>query len=409
LKGSLFKFFLTNLNKLLGNFNNYTIKNISMRKIILSVLGILLIVLSFLFAQKLIADKYKPKPVKEKVVKTVFIDTVLNKTVQIIIPANGSLVAKRRVELYSEVQGLFKPGSKLFKPGQKYNQGETLIRIDASEYYASVQSAKSNLYNTIAAIMPDLRLDFPDVYQKWQNYLNGFDLSKTTPKLPKMTSDKENYFVTGRGIVSSYYNVENLEQRLSKYSILAPFSGILTEALATEGSLIRNGQKLGEFIDISIYEMEVALSKDYARLLKVGEAVELSNLDKTETYKGKVSRVNGSIDATTQTITAYIEVQDENLKEGMYLEAYLNAKEEQEAIEIDRNLLLDSNEVFIVRDSLLDVIPVKPIYFSDTKVVLKNVPNGTIILNKPVIGGYVGMLVKPFDRTAKKPAKKANK
>ena len=368
-----------------------------MRKIILSIIGILLIVASFFYAKKLIADKNKPKPVQAKVVKTVFTDTIQNNTIQIIIAANGSLEAKRRVEIYSEVQGVFKQGSKLFKPGQQYSAGQTLIKIDADEYYASVQSSKSNLYNSIAAIMPDLRLDFPDIFNKWQNYLNSFDLSKTTPKLPEMTSDKENYFITGRSIVSNYYNVKNLEQRLAKYYISAPFSGILTEALVTEGSLIRSGQKLGEFIDPSVYEMEVAISKTYASLLKVGEDVVLNNLDKTQTYKGKVSLVNGSIDATTQTITAYIEVRDENLKEGMYLEANLNAKEENNAIEIDRNLLLDTQQIYVVKDSLLDVIDVKPVYFSDTKVVLKNVPNGTIILKKAVPGSYAGMLVKPFE------------
>lgn len=376
-----------------------------MRKIILSVLGILLIVFSFLFAKKLIADKNKPKPVKEKIVKTVFTDTVSNGTVQIIIPANGNLVAKRRVEIYAEVQGVFKASNILFKPGQKYNKGQTLIRIDAAEYYASVQSSKSNLYNDIAAIMPDLRLDYPEVFQKWQTYLNGFDLSKTTPKLPKMTSDKENYFITGRGIVSSYYNVKNLEQRLLKYNISAPFSGILIEALVTEGSLIRSGQKLGEFIDTSVYEMEVALSKSYASFLKVGKDVKLTNLDKTETYTGKLSRINGSIDATTQTITAYIDVKNDFLKEGMYLEANLNGKKEQDAIEVDRNLLLESNEIFVVRDSLLDVISVKPVYFSDTKVVLKSIPNGTIIIKKPIPGAYPGMLVKPFRNSIKKAGK----
>jgi multidrug efflux pump subunit AcrA (membrane-fusion protein) len=372
-----------------------------MRKIILSIIGVVLIITSFLFAKNLIANKNKPKPVKEKVVKTVFVDTVLNGNVKIVIPANGSLVAKRRVELYAEVQGVFRPSNVLFKPGQKYNKGQALIRIDASEYYASVQSAKSDLYNTIAAIMPDLRLDFPEVYPKWQYYINGFDLNKATPELPKLTSDKENYFITGRGIVSSYYNVKNLEQRLSKYTITAPFSGILTEALATEGSLIRTGQKLGEFIDPTIYEMEVALSKTYARLLKVGEPVLLNNLDKTVTYNGVVSRVNGSIDATTQTITAYIEVRDENLKEGMYLEANLDAKEEQDVIEIDRNLLLENNQVFVIRDSILDIVDAQPVYFSETKVVLKDIPNGTIILKKSVPGAYAGMLVKPFKNSEK--------
>ncbi|MGB0981215.1 MAG: efflux RND transporter periplasmic adaptor subunit [Winogradskyella sp.] len=375
-----------------------------MRKIILSLLGVLLIVGAVLLAKSISSNKKKQRPIPAKVVKTVFTDTVKNGTVQIVIPANGRLVAKRRVAIYAEVQGIFKIGGKLFKPGQNYSQGENLIKIDASEYYASVQSAKSNLYNAIASIMPDLRLDFPEVFQKWQNYLNGFNLDKTTPKLPKITSEKENYFITGRGIVSNYYNVKNLEQRLSKYNIRAPFSGILTEALVTEGTLIRNGQKLGEFIDPSVYEMEVALSKAYASLLKVGESVVLNNLDKTETYTGRVARVNGSIDATTQTITAYIEVKHKALKEGMYLEANLNAKQEPNAIEINRSLVLEGNQIFTVRDSILDVLEVKPVYLSDTKVVLKNVPDGTVILAKPIPGAYAGMLVKQFKAEASKKA-----
>jgi multidrug efflux pump subunit AcrA (membrane-fusion protein) len=244
--------------------------------------------------------------------------------------------------------------------------------------------------------MPDLRLDFPNMFQKWQTYLNSFDLNKTTPKLPEMATDKENYFITGRGIVSNYYTVKNLEQRLAKYNITAPFNGILTEALTNEGALIRSGQKLGEFIDPSVYEMEIALSKSYASLLKVGENVALQNIEHTENYNGKVSRVNGSIDAATQTITAFIEVQDENLKEGMYLEASLDAKEEQNAIEISRNLMLDGNQIFILKDNTLDVLDVNPVFYSETTVVLKGVPDGTIILDKPVIGAYSGMMVTPF-------------
>jgi len=367
-----------------------------MRKIILSALGVLLIVASYFGAKSIIASKNKPKPVAQKVVKTVFIDTVKNSTVNIVIPANGKLVAKHRVELYAEVQGVFNSSSNAFKPGQTFRKGQRLIGINSSEYYASVQSAKSNLYNAIAAIMPDLKLDFPEVFPKWQNYLNSFNLNKTTPQLPEMTSEKENYFITGRGIVTNFYNVKNLEQRLSKYAIYAPFNGILTEALVTQGSLIRSGQKLGEFIDPSIYEMEVAISKTFANLLKVGETVALNSIDTDATYTGKITRVNGSIDASTQTITAFIEVKHKDLKEGLYLEANLNAKQEPNAIELDRNLLLDNDQIYVLKDSLLDVIDVKPIYFTDTKMVIKNVPDNTIILKRPVPGAYAGMAVKPF-------------
>ncbi|NNE01706.1 MAG: efflux transporter periplasmic adaptor subunit, partial [Eudoraea sp.] len=122
-----------------------------MRKIILSIVGILVIVLGFFLSQQIVNSKTRPKPKVEKVVKTVFTQTVTNGTVAIVVPANGNLVAKRRVELFAEVQGVFKKGNKLFKAGQPYRAGETIIRIDASEYYASVQSAKSNLYNLITS------------------------------------------------------------------------------------------------------------------------------------------------------------------------------------------------------------------------------------------------------------------
>ena len=366
------------------------------RKIILSVLGVLLIIVSIYGAKAIIDSKTTPKPKPEKVVKTVFVDTVKNGTVPIIVPANGNLTAKQRMELYSEVQGVFSTGNKLFKTGQEYRAGETIIRIDASEYAASVQSAKSNLYNLITSIMPDLRLHYPEVYPKWQEYLNGFDITEGTPPLPELTTEKEKYFISGRGILTNYYNVRNLEQRLSKYRIAAPFSGVLTEALVTEGTLIRAGQKLGEFIDTDVYELEVAVSKTFSDLLKVGETVELANLDKTKTYSGKVTRINGRVDQASQTIKAFIEVKDENLREGMYLEANLSARGETDAIEIDRGLLLENDKIFVVRDSILDLIDVKPVYFSDKKVVLKEVPDGLTIISKPVVGAYAGMLVKIF-------------
>lgn len=368
-----------------------------MRKIVLSILGLVLIALSIYAATLLINSKNTKKPKPEKVVKTVFTTIAKNSSVPIIISAHGNVVAKRRVELYAEVQGVFKKGNKFFKEGESYNQGETIIRIDASEYKASVQSAKSNLYNLITSIMPDLRLDYPEIFDKWQAYLNAFDMNATTPVFPEMVSEKEKYFISGRGLLTNYYNVKNLEQRLAKYRISAPFKGVLTEVLVNEGTLVRTGQKLGEFINIDVYELEVSIPKTYSDLLKIGESVNLINLNKTDEYKGVVTRINGNVDQASQTIKAFIEIKNESLKEGMYLEAKLNAKQEENAIEVNRGLLLESDQIFVVRDTILDVIDVKPIYFSDKTVILKDVPDGVTIVSKPVVGAYAGMLVKKID------------
>jgi len=367
-----------------------------MRKLVSIILGLLILIGAGALAYYLIDSNKKEKVPVKKVVKTVFVDTVKNSTVPIELSANGTLIAKNRIELFSEVQGVFQYSAKDFRPGESYQRGQVLLKLNSQEYFASVQSAKSELYNQIAAIMPDLRLDYPDAFSKWENYLNNYNLEKTTPKLPEISNNKERYFITGRGILSTYYNVKNLEERLVKYSIIAPFDGILTEALVTKGALVRQGQQLGEFIDPSVYELEVSISKEYSDLLQKGEKVTLQDLEGRESYTGTVSRINASIDQATQSIRVYIQVEGETLKEGMYLEAQLEAKRVTQAISIDRKLLVDQNQLYIVRDTVLDLVKVNPVYTSEDKAVIKGLEDGVKMINKPVSGAYAGMPVKIF-------------
>ena len=85
-----------------------------------------------------------------------------------------------------------------------------------------------------------------------------------------------------------------------------------------------------------------------------------------------------------------------HLKEGMFLEALLNAKEETEAISLPRQLVVDNSKVYIVRDSVLDLVEIDPVYFSDENAVIKGLEDGTRYLSKPVPGAYAGMRVKVY-------------
>lgn len=365
-----------------------------MRKIINIVIGVVVLGLSLFIGKLIIDSKNAPPKAVPKVVQTAYVDTVFNQSVPVIINANGNLTALRKVELYAEVQGILQSRGKLFREGQTYNAGEVLLSLDASEFRASVQAQKSNLFNLIASIMPDLILDYPDIAGKWQQYLNNFDITQTTPPLPQIESDQERFFLSGRNIITTYYNVKNLEERLSKFTLRAPFSGILTEALVTEGTLVRNGQKLGEFIDPNLYELQVAISKEYSDLLALGRKVSLHNINKTLTVEGEVVRVNGRVDQATQTVSAFIQVKSPDLKEGMYLEANIKAQEIANAYRVPRTLLLDDRQLYVVRDSVLDLLNVTPTYFGEKDVIIKGIPDGTRIVSRNIPGAYKGMLVQ---------------
>ena len=365
-----------------------------MRKIILAILGVVAITAAVVGGNIIVEKNKRPKPTFKKQIKTVFVEAVLNKEIPIILSANGNLIAKNKIALFSEVQGVLKSSKKAFKAGTSYANGETLLGINSDEFYASLQSQKSNLNNLVTAILPDLRLDYPTEFKKWERYVQDFNMNTATSKLPKFSSDKEKYFISGRGVLTAYYTVKNLEVRYAKHQIKAPFSGILTEALVNPGALVRIGQKLGEFIDPSSYEMEVAINSEFADLLKVGNAVALSNLGKTKKYTGKVVRVNGKVDQVTQTIKAYIDVRHPDLKEGMFLEAHLVAKSEKEAIEIPRKLLVNNTSVYLVKkDSILTLTKVQPVYFGTENVVIKGLTNKDKILSQTLPGAFDGMIV----------------
>ena len=78
--------------------------------------------------------------------------------------------------MFAEVQGVMESPRKEFKPGSVYKKGETMVNIRSEDFYANLQAQKSSLVNLITSILPDLRLDFPDAYQKWDEYVRSFNI-----------------------------------------------------------------------------------------------------------------------------------------------------------------------------------------------------------------------------------------
>ena len=365
-----------------------------LRKIIGAVLGLALLFGAGYAAKTLIDNNTRPTFEVPKQVKTVFAEPVLNTEIPIVVKANGNLVASRKVEIYSEVQGIFKEGGKPFKSGQYFRAGETLMDIDSREFFTSLLAQRSSLYDLITSMMPDLKFDYPESFKNWESYLKAFDLNQNLKTLPEPVNDKEKYFVNGRQIVTTYYNIKNLEERYSKYLLTAPFNGILTESVVNPGTLIRSGQKLGEFVSLNDFELEVDVNQEYMDILRVGEAVALTDLEGAKEWQGIVRRVNGRLDQTTQTVKVYIGVKGENLIEGMYMEANIAARAETDALEIPRTLMINEGQIFGVADGKLKILDVNPVYYTDRTAIVKGLKDGTQILSRPLPGAYEGMLVK---------------
>ena len=151
---------------------------------------------------------------------------------------------------------------------------------------------------------------------------------------------------------------------------------------------------MGEFINPNVYELGISVNAKFIEFLKVGQKVSVTNLKNTKKWNGKVIRINGKVDLTSQTVKVFVLLKGEGLKEGIFLDASLNATSEKNAVEISRKLIVNNSEIFVVQDSTLQLKQITPVYFSEKSVVVKGLQDGTIILSKPVPGAYSGMKIK---------------
>ena len=364
------------------------------RKWILFISGFLVIAISFQLSKKIIDSNPPPRKRAENKTKEVYIKKVVNGKYQVQIPSEGILQAYKRIRITSRVQGLMRAINPLFKPGQEYQSGQIIVKIEPAEFLANVISQRASLFNLITSILPDLNLDFPESYKIWNDYLKKFDLQKGVPQLPKM-DDKVKLFVSGRGVISSYYSLLNLEKILSFYTIRAPFSGVLVNANVTEGSLIRPGQELGEFISPGDYELMVALPKSYLSNIEKGAKVKVKSIDTGQEFFGIVSRINSKVNTQTQSVEVFIRIKDKRLKEGMYMQAYIDAITFDNVFAIDRGLINGSQELFIVKDNKLTLQKVNPIHYTETLAIIEGLLDGQQIIAQPMIGAYPGMEINP--------------
>jgi multidrug efflux pump subunit AcrA (membrane-fusion protein) len=340
----------------------------------------------------------KAGPVKREIpkrIKSVETEAIANSAISTKLGVQGRLEAYNKISLFTEVGGMVLETGKPFKKGTYFKKGETLMRIDNSEANLSLQSQKAALLNGIATIMPDLKIDYPASFGAWESYLANFDVNAPIVALPEPVDQREKLFVAGRNLYGQFYTIKSVEERLSKYVLRAPFSGVLTSTNVNQGAVIRTGQQLGELMATSYYELVATVPLSDLDFLKPGGEVMLTSEDIKGSWKGKIRRISDQLDANTQTVNVYVGVSGKGLREGMYLRGEAEAKTIVDAVEIDRNLLINEREVYLVKnDTLLLLQPVTVRKFNRETVIVSGLPNGAQLLTSDVAGAYDGMRVQ---------------
>jgi RND family efflux transporter MFP subunit len=228
--------------------------------------------------------------------------------------------------------------------------------------------------------------------------LDQYEIEAPLSALPQPINQQEKYFLASRNIFSQYFTIKSAEERLEKYTLYAPFSGVITQTAINPGALVRAGQKLGDLMNTNTFELEASIPLGDLKYVKKGDMVKLISEDLNQAFKGEVVRISDQVNSTTQTIMVFIRVNGAKLKEGMYIKGNIETIPVENAMEIPRNLLVDGKQIFAITDSVLQLIPIEVVDYHEDQAVIKGVDPGQLILINSLPGAFEGMKVSPVKK-----------
>ncbi|MEY3965652.1 MAG: hypothetical protein RL263_821 [Bacteroidota bacterium] len=357
------------------------------------VLGIAAILLSVFISKKLSAPKETKAPLTSFRTKTVEVSEVILQSNRLNVVASGRLKAQNRFEVYAEVTGVLQNAN--FRKGARIGEGSPIAVIDSKEFEGQLKSQRSAFLGLVSQVMPDIQIDHSSEFASWEAFIQKIQVEKSLPELPVVNSTSLKKFLSARSVLTTYYNIKSLEERLAKYRIAAPYLGVLVETNIEPGALVRAGQKIGTFVQPGVFELEASVVPSQLKYLREGQSVQLTSEGKA--YSGRILRFNEVVDLQTQMVSVIIQINHPELKEGQFFEMNIAAAEVNGSIEIARNLLSNEQTVFLVndKDSTLVVKPVIIHGYKGQKALVSGLEAGTILVSQQISGGFEGMKVVP--------------
>jgi len=340
-------------------------------------------------------SKHREVPPEVRLVETEsvnFGDIVLE------IEGNGVIQSQRKLNFVSEATGVVLLAKNDLKDGTFVGKGETILEVDSREVENTLFTLRSGFMNAIAAVLPEIKIENAESYDRWYNYFINLDIHKPTPELPEISNSQEKVKLSGRQIFSKYYAVKNQEILLSKYKIVAPFSGYIGSQGIIKGSFVSRNQTLFSLSDAQNVEIAVPLLVEEVSLLDFSKTPSVkiySDENNESVLNGKIFRKETNLDRNSQTINVYVTFYNKNLNPyflpGNYVSLEIRGKKFYDVAQIPRYVLDNEQYVYTMEEGKLARLKVDVITIQgDVAIIKHSVPDDmkivTTILQKPLIG-----------------------
>jgi len=378
------------------------------RRIVIVISVIFILGLAWGLMRFLIAQKEAP-PVRRSIEARRFVkvEPVKYSSIPAAISEPGRLSSIAEIDIVAEASGKIEAGSVALKKGASFSKGDVLFVVYPDEAILSLKARKSQYQNTLASIIPDLVIDFPDAEEAFTQFFSSINVDRPLPPMPEINDNKLKIFLASRNVISEYYSIESAQLQLKRRTVIAPFNGTYKEVHMELGAYTNTGGRVAHAIRTDHLELEVPVLRSDAIWINTGDPVNISSKDNSLSWKGKVIRKSQFVDEKYQRQTIFVSIpynQKQPLLAGEFLNATFPVRPIDGVMEIPRNSVFNSDEVFLARSGRLTKAKINVIKTNDRTLFFNGLNEGDTLVVQQLINVSEGTLVQTDKDAANAPA-----
>ncbi len=279
----------------------------------------------------------------------------------------GTVQAAQDIVLSPRVGGQVIELSPKFVPGALLRKGEVLLRIDPADFENAVSIRQSELEQAQASLQ--IEQGRQNVARRELALLQG-TIDETNRALvlrqPQLASIRAE-------VSAAEAAVERAKLDLERTTVLAPFDAQILSRSVNVGSQVSPGDELAQLVGIKEYWISAAVPVRNLQWVRFGETnddegsrVTIRNPDSWPpgaVRHGRVARMIGTLDQQTRLARILVTVPDPlgQASDGpplildTLIQTEIEGKPIREVVRIDRELIRDSDTVWVMKDNKLEI------------------------------------------------------
>ena len=303
----------------------------------------------------------------------------------------GTVRARASVDVTAEVAGRVVSVASNFQSGGRVVEGQELFQIDDSDYKTKVERAAAGVaMQEVELLRITAEAEVARTqYEQFQSLALGAELAAEPQDLASWEPQLK---AAQAGLTSSKAALSEAELALTRTKVIAPFDGVVTDEFVSVGQFVTPAQPLGGLYATDALEVVVPLTDanvalipdvwslragDNDRRIRARVVAEYGN--QLYEWDGYVDRAESALDERTRTIEVVVRVpnplrgsrvqagtEDQVLDFGIpplivgkYVEVEVDGVTPDEYFVMSREALRPGNEVWMVQDGVVTIVPVQ--------------------------------------------------